>query len=336
MPAELVAKLTPQDDLPAWLEEQRKGLGGNDAGAILGVHPFHSPLDVFNEKLGQPLPRVVTPLMERGVVLEPIAADEYTKRTGVKLQRGHSGLPVGILADSERPYLRGNFDRVVVGKRALAEIKVVSLRVWAEMKALGLRQYVWVQGQHYLGISGYDQICFIIFSPERWEFLGQEQGGIWVDRDDEFISLERERLAEFWHNNVLAGLPPLEPPDPADAEKIPEVPVSEIVTMDGPEWAEAALLLREAREILAGGKELEAQAQARLQEMMTAAGAQVAQGGCLKAVHWKHAKPRETWDGPAMASKLSALGVAPAKYKKVGKPSRPFKPYFHKTEEESL
>lgn len=307
MPPQLVAKLTPQEDLRGWLTEQRNGLGGNDAGAVLGVHPFQSARDVFMSKTSRselPASRAeeaATPLMRRGLKLEAIAADEYTEATGIKLQRGHAGLPVGILADSERPYLRMNFDRVVMGQKALAEIKVVSLKVYAEMRAKGLRQYVWVQGQHYLGVSGYDRMLFIIFSPERWEFLGQDQGGIWVERDDEFISLERERLGEFWHQHVLAGLPPLAAPPSADAEKIPEIPASEIVTMDSPAWAEAADLLREAREIILGGEQLEDVAKKRLQDLMTEAGAQVAQGGCLKAVHWKPSKPRASWDGKAMA-----------------------------------
>lgn len=335
MGCELVAKLTPQEDLAAWREEQRRGLGGNDAGAILGVHPFHSALDVFNEKLGQAPPQTTTPLMRRGVKLEAIAADEYAEATGIRLQRGHAKLPVGILADSERPFMRMNFDRVVMGKRALAEIKVVSLKVYAEMKAQGLRQYVWVQGQHYLGITGYDQVVFIIFSPERWEFLGQEQGGIWVDRDDDFIGMERERLSEFWHQHILTGLPPLDAPAPLDAEKIPQVSAGEIVNMDSPEWDEAALLLREAKEIIAGGEQLEDQAKARLQEMMAGAGAQVATGGCLKALHWKWAKPRETWDAKGMAALLTKVGQDVEPYRKLSAPRRPFKPYFNK-EEDSL
>lgn len=329
MPATLVAKLNPQDNLEEWQAHQRHGLGGNDAGAVLGIHPFMSAADVYNSKLGILPPVAVTPMMRRGVKLEAVAADEYSEATGIELVRGTSELPEGILADSERPWLIGNFDRVVKGQRYIAEIKVVGLRAWAEMKAQGVRKYVWVQGQHYLGISGYDRVLFIIFNAEQWDFLGREQGGIWVERDDEFIDQERELLTEFWEHNVKAGVAPAEPVD-LDAEAIPAVPVSEIVTMDSPEWAEAALLLKEAKDIIAGGKELEEKAQAQLKQMMTEANAGVATGGCLKSLHWKPSKPRETWDGKAMAAALTKLGQDVRPFKKTGNPSRPFKPYFTK------
>lgn len=329
MPATLVAKLNPQDDLEAWQAEQRHGLGGNDAGAVLGIHPFMTPADVYNSKLGLLPPVVATPMMRRGVKLEAVAADEYMEATGIELVRGTEDLPEGILADSERPWLIGNFDRVVKGQRDIAEIKVVGLRAYAEMKAKGVRQYVWVQGQHYLGISGYDRVVFIIFSPEQWDFLGREQGGIWIERDEEFIAQERELLGEFWENNVKAGVAPAEPVD-FDAETVPVVPASEIVTMDSPEWAEAALLLKEAKDIIAGGEELEERAQAQLKAMMSRANATVATGGCLKSLHWKPSKARETWDGKAMAAKLTALGQDVRPFKKTGNPSRPFKPYFVK------
>ena len=329
MPATLVAKLNPQDNLEEWQAQQRHGLGGNDAGAVLGIHPFMSAADVYNSKLGLLPPVAATPMMRRGVKLEAVAADEYSEATGIELVRGTSELPEGILADSDRPWLIGNFDRVVKGRRDIAEVKVVGLRAWAEMKAQGVRKYVWVQGQHYLGISGYDRVLFIIFNAEQWDFLGRAQGGIWVERDDEFIAQERELLTEFWQDHVKAGVAPAEPVD-LDAEAIPVVPASEIVTMDSPEWIEAAQLLKEAKGIIAGGKELEEKAQAQLKQMMTEANAGVATGGCLKSLHWKPSKPRETWDGKAMAAALTKLGQDVRPFKKTGKASRPFKPYFTK------
>ena len=329
MPATLVAKLNPQDDLEEWQAQQRHGLGGNDAGAVLGIHPFMTAAEVYNSKLGLLPPVATTPQMRRGVKLEAVAADEYTEATGLELVRGTSDLPEGILADSERPWLIGNFDRVVKGQRDIAEIKVVGLRAYAEMKAQGVRKYVWVQGQHYLGISGYDRVLFIIFNAEQWDFLGREQGGIWVERDDEFIAQERDLLTEFWLNNVTAKVAPAEPVD-LDAETIPVVPASEIVTMDSPEWAEAAQLLKEAKDIIAGGEELEERAKAQLKKMMTEARATVATGGCLKSVHWKTSSGRTTWDGKGMAALLTKLGEDVRPFKKTGNPSRPFKPYFQK------
>lgn len=36
----------------AWLESRRTGIGGSDVAAVLGLNPWKTPLDVWNDKLG--------------------------------------------------------------------------------------------------------------------------------------------------------------------------------------------------------------------------------------------------------------------------------------------
>ena len=36
----------------AWLEGRRRGIGGSDVAAVLGLNPWKTPLDVWNDKLG--------------------------------------------------------------------------------------------------------------------------------------------------------------------------------------------------------------------------------------------------------------------------------------------
>ena len=36
-----------------WLESRRKGIGGSDASAILGLNPYSSPLAVYLDKIGK-------------------------------------------------------------------------------------------------------------------------------------------------------------------------------------------------------------------------------------------------------------------------------------------
>ena len=44
---------TENMDEETWLEYRRKGIGGSDAAAVLGVSPYKTARDVYFEKLGR-------------------------------------------------------------------------------------------------------------------------------------------------------------------------------------------------------------------------------------------------------------------------------------------
>ena len=44
-----------------WLELRRQSLGGSDISAALGLNRWRSPMEVWAEKVGLPLPRQETP-----------------------------------------------------------------------------------------------------------------------------------------------------------------------------------------------------------------------------------------------------------------------------------
>lgn len=48
----LVLVDTAQLTRPEWLEYRRKGLGGSDAAAVLGISPFRTARDLYYDKLG--------------------------------------------------------------------------------------------------------------------------------------------------------------------------------------------------------------------------------------------------------------------------------------------
>ena len=43
------AAMTRED----WLQERRRGIGGSEAAAILGLSPWATPLDVYLDKIGE-------------------------------------------------------------------------------------------------------------------------------------------------------------------------------------------------------------------------------------------------------------------------------------------
>ena len=70
-----------------WLADRRKGIGGSDIGAILGLSPYRTLMDVFLDKRGETQPKGNEQAMYWGTVLEDVVAHEYQKRTDRKIQR---------------------------------------------------------------------------------------------------------------------------------------------------------------------------------------------------------------------------------------------------------
>ncbi|MFR4400922.1 MAG: YqaJ viral recombinase family protein, partial [Peptococcus niger] len=53
-----------------WLEQRKKGIGGSDAGAICGLNPWKSAVEVYLDKLGELPPVEDNERMRMGVTLK--------------------------------------------------------------------------------------------------------------------------------------------------------------------------------------------------------------------------------------------------------------------------
>ena len=70
-----------------FLLARRAGLGGSDIGAILGLSPYLTPVDVWAEKTGRATAQDETLQMRFGTYAEEFVAREYTAKTGHAVQR---------------------------------------------------------------------------------------------------------------------------------------------------------------------------------------------------------------------------------------------------------
>lgn len=75
-----------------WLKNRQTGIGGSDVAAILGLSRYKSPLDVYNDKIGEISESEQTQAAYWGTQLEDIVAKEFQKRTGMKVQKVNSQL----------------------------------------------------------------------------------------------------------------------------------------------------------------------------------------------------------------------------------------------------
>lgn len=81
-----------------WLDVRKRGIGGSDAAAAVGISPWKSPLELWMEKTGRdgdipkPDPNDEDSPLFWGSLLEPLVAELYSRRTGNKVRRVRSVL----------------------------------------------------------------------------------------------------------------------------------------------------------------------------------------------------------------------------------------------------
>jgi putative phage-type endonuclease len=70
---------------PEWHEHRRKYRNASETPVVLGVSPWKTPYQLWQLKLGL-IEQVVTPAMQRGTDLEPVAREAYEQRYGHVMQ----------------------------------------------------------------------------------------------------------------------------------------------------------------------------------------------------------------------------------------------------------
>ena len=93
--------LVDTTDLPRdeWLAYRRKGIGGSDAAAVLGISPFMTARDLYYDKLGisAQADEENWVAKEIGHLLEPLVARIFEKRTGLKIYQRKVIVPTSAI-----------------------------------------------------------------------------------------------------------------------------------------------------------------------------------------------------------------------------------------------
>lgn len=186
-------------DHEEWLDARRKGLGGSDAGAILGLNKWASPLDVYLDKIGEAPETLDNPAMEWGRLLEPVVADKYADITGNKVRRNNR-----ILAHPEHDFILANLDREIVGQNGILEVKCTKFAGddWGPLGSSIIPDSYAAQVMHYMSITGAD------FADVAVLIAGNDFRIYKIKRDQELIDIMTDCLVKFWHNHVLARVKP--------------------------------------------------------------------------------------------------------------------------------
>ena len=207
-------KITNNDD---WLIERNKGIGGSDAGAILGLNPFKSNVDLWEEKTGK---KAASDVSDKDAVIYGKKAEEPLRMLFM-LDNPQYTLeyhPFDILQSIENPYIQGTLDGVLIdseGNKGILEIKTCEIKNNIQWRNWDnkIPDYYYAQILHYMALD--PEFKFVILTAQI------KNNGNKVTRAYEFkrcdciddINYLIQEEATFWGHVQSGSKPPLKLPE---------------------------------------------------------------------------------------------------------------------------
>jgi len=188
---------------------RKTGGGASEAGAILGIDPWRTKLDVYERlidggELEQTLPMRIGQLVE-----EPIAV-LAAEREGWKLRKRHV-----TLRHKDNPFILATLDREIVGEHEVLEIKSAgSLHdEWGPDGSDQIPDQYLAQVHQQMAVRGVERANVATL------FFAQRELRIYrIDMDRELADMIIEAWQDFWKHHIEPQVPP-DPVNLADLRK---------------------------------------------------------------------------------------------------------------------
>lgn len=218
--------------------DRKTYVGGSDAGPILGLSPWRTPLEVWLQKTGQVEPQPPDAqkekLFRRGRLMEPVVIDMLIEEHGVKVTKRSSRVAPNYYNDAEHNYLAAEIDfewevtpevaaafsgqipQWLIGTTQNGEVKTVhpwGANIYGDEGTDEIPVYYAAQAMHGLMVSGRQLCMFPVLVGSDNLLL------YWVQRDEATIAGMRTKLVHFWQHNVIGNAPP-EPIDLPDVYRM--------------------------------------------------------------------------------------------------------------------
>ena len=189
-----------------WLALRRTGIGGSDAGAIMGVSPYKGAFTVWADKQGKLPPLEDNEAMRQGRDLEDYVARRFAEASGLRVRHEYS-----MLRSVEHPCMLADIDRRIIGERAGRECKTSRDITMARYRNGEYPMEYYCQCLHYLAVTGWDcwYLAVLVYGTDLLIYK--------ICRDEVLDDIEALIKAEeaFWDNHMVLDQPPA--PDALDS-----------------------------------------------------------------------------------------------------------------------
>lgn len=207
-------------DNAAWLSGRMNGIGGSDASAVVGMNPYKTNIELFEEKTGRRIPEDIS---EKPYVIYGKQAEEYIRELFrldyPEYQVEHHDFR--ILQSLSHPFMQASLDGELTdqeGRRGILEIKTTNILQSMQYEKWKDRipDNYYIQVLHYLLVTGYDFVVLRAHLVSEWGrdrrttvkhyFIEREEV-----REDLDMLLKEEK--KFWAYVESGRKPPLILPD---------------------------------------------------------------------------------------------------------------------------
>jgi putative phage-type endonuclease len=291
-----------------WLEERRKGIGGSDVAAIMGLSPWKTAYQVYQEKRKEVEDWGGNSLTDWGKRMEPAIRQWYSDETGRDVR-----LPDKIMYHPQHPFMLASLDGFTDDGRVV-EIKTArSGKNWGEPETNQIPDYYAVQVHHYMTITGF-QVADIPVS-----IAGGSPSLYIVEADKEISEMIIEACAKFWER-VQSGNPP-DPVTYADAVARFGKIKSDGSIIATTELIEAIAGLKQLRAQLGAMEDAEEAVKAKLIIALGDQADTIIDGAGQTLVTYKLANGRKLFDSKSLEKEMPEVYQ---KYLKQSEPARRF------------
>jgi putative phage-type endonuclease len=209
MNAQLFGTLLSTENRAAWLAARK--LGSSDAATICGLNPYCSPLKLFLRLVGQTGPEPESEAMRWGNLLEPVIAEEFERRTGLKIERAQT---LQVHPDHYWMTTTPDYWCYEGDDRGISEIKNAGFYQSEKWEDGAIPDYAHLQVQHQMAV------CDCKFAYVVGLIGGNKLVYRRVERDDAIIAQLIEIEGKFWES-VQSKTPPS--PQASDSDLLAEM-----------------------------------------------------------------------------------------------------------------
>jgi putative phage-type endonuclease len=187
-----------------WLRERKNYLGGSDLGAIAGLNPYRTALDVYLDKTSDDIAEDTNSAMRWGTLLEDVIAKEYAQVTGYDVE-----VEPNTIYHPKYKFLGANIDRWVDrwvnNGTHILECKTAGFtkaKQWGDSGTDQIPESYLIQVAYYAAICDVPKVDIaVLIGGQDFRIYTYERNR---ELEDKLIKI----ACNFWYNQIEKRIPP--------------------------------------------------------------------------------------------------------------------------------
>jgi len=211
-----IYKIFDFKDENEWLSGRMNGIGGSDASSVVGMNPYKTNIDLFEEKIGRKIPEDISdkPCVIYGKKAEEHIRELFQLDYPEYLVEHHE---FRILQSIQHPFMQASLDGEITDqeeRKGILEIKTTNIlhsmqyEKWKDR----IPDNYYLQVLHYLLVTGYDFVVLRAHLNSSWgKDVRTQVRHYFIERNEvqEDLDYLLQEEIKFWKYVESGRKPPL-------------------------------------------------------------------------------------------------------------------------------